>query len=184
MLVSLFLPVFRTISGKQIIIGQLLNGYIILIFTLFVILIPLLSVIYPSMYIASINPVYAIKKSLNDKRGGITLKSLLVVVQFALAIILISGTIIITRQIKYLNNYDLGYNHANLVYLFLNGEAKSKHEAIIQELTGITGVESITRSDKLPFWGGNSSWGHTWEGKDPETRVLIDQGQPVRSKLA
>ncbi len=175
MLVSLFLPVFRTISGKQIIIGQLLNGYIILIFTLFVILIPLLSVIYPSMYIASINPVYAIKKSLNDKRGGITLKSLLVVVQFALAIILISGTIIITRQIKYLNNYDLGYNHANLVYLFLNGEAKSKHEAIIQELTGITGVESITRSDKLPFWGGNSSWGHTWEGKDPETRVLICQ---------
>lgn len=40
-------------------------------------------------------------------------------------------------------------------------------------MSGITGVESFACSDKLPFWGGNSSWGHNWDGKDPENKVLI-----------
>jgi ABC-type antimicrobial peptide transport system permease subunit len=172
-LVALFLPAFRSISDKNIILSQLLNSFVILILLAIIIMVPFLSVVYPSMYLSSINPVFALKKSWAGKRGSFSLKSLLVVVQFALAIVLISGSIIISQQIRYVNNYNLGYNHANLIYLGLNGEAKSKHEAIRQELTGISGVESITQSDKLPFWGGNSSWGHNWEGKDPEKKVLI-----------
>ena len=172
-LVILFLPAFRSISDKHIILGQVLNSYMILILLAIIIIVPLLSVVYPSMYLSSINPALALKQSLAGKRRGFSLKSLLVVVQFALAIVLISGSIIISQQIRYVNNYNLGYNHANLIYLGLDGEARNKHEAIKQELTRISGVESITRSDKLPFWGGNSSWGHNWEGKDPENKVLI-----------
>jgi ABC-type antimicrobial peptide transport system permease subunit len=172
-LVILFLPAFRSISDKNISFGQLKNGYMILMMIVIVILIPFLSVIYPSMYLSSINPVMALNKSVTGKKGGINLKSLLVVIQFVLAIVLISSSIIISQQIKYVNNYNLGYNHANLVYLALDGDAGKKHEAIRQELIRISGIESITQSDKLPFWGGNSSWGHNWEGKDPENRVLI-----------
>ena len=172
-LVVLFLPAFRSISDKNISFGQLKNGYMILMMIVIVILIPFLSVIYPSMYLSSINPVMALNKSVTGKKGGISLKSLLVVIQFVLAIVLISSSIIISQQIKYVNNYNLGYNHANLIYMALDGDAGKKHEAIRQELTRISGIESITQSDKLPFWGGNSSWGHNWEGKDPENRVLI-----------
>ena len=172
-LIILFLPAFRSISDKNILLGQVLNNYMILILMAIIMMVPLISVVYPSMYLSSINPVFALKKAWVGKRGGFSLKSLLVVVQFALAIVLISGSIVISQQIRYVNNYNLGYNHANLIYLGLDGEAKNKHEAIKQELTGIMGVESISRSDKLPFWGGNSSWGHKWEGKDPENKVLI-----------
>jgi len=172
-LVILFLPAFRSISDKNILLGQVLNNYMIMILLAIIMVVPLLSVVYPSIYLSSINPVFALKKAWVGKRGGFNLKSLLVVVQFTLAIVLISGSIIISQQIRYVNNYNLGYNHANLIYLGLDGEARNKHEAIKQELTRISGVESITRSDKLPFWGGNSSWGHNWEGKDPENNVLI-----------
>ncbi len=172
-LVVLLLPAFRSISDKNIFLNHLSTSFMIFIMLSIIIIIPLLSVVYPSMYLSSINPVFALKKSRAGKRGGFSLKGLLVVVQFALAIFLISGSIIISQQIRYVNDYNLGYNHANLIYLGLDGEAKSKHEAIRQELTSIVGIESITRSDKLPFWGGNSSWGHNWEGKDPENKVLI-----------
>ncbi len=172
-LVVLFLPAFRSISDKNIVLGQLVNNNILFLLLLIVFTIPFLAVIYPSMYLSSINPVLALKKAVNGKRKKISLKSMLVVIQFVLAIVLISGSIIISQQIKYVNNYDLGYNHANLIYLSLDGDARKKHEALKQELSGISGVESITRSDKLPFWGGNSSWGHDWEGKDPENKVLI-----------
>jgi ABC-type antimicrobial peptide transport system permease subunit len=172
-LVFLFLPLFRSVADKKIFIDQLLNrNLIVMLFTVLLIVLGL-SVIYPSTYLSSINPVLALKKSVENKKGRISLRSLLVVAQFVLAIILISSSIIITKQIKYVSNYDLGYNHANLIYLELNGESSKKYEALKQELTSITGVESLTCSDKLPFWGGNSSWGHNWEGKDPENKVLI-----------
>lgn len=171
--VILLLPLFRSVSNKKIIIEQLLDMNMIIMLLTVLLIVLGLSVVYPSMYLSSINPVLAMKKSANNKRRKISLRSMLVVVQFVLAIILISSSIIITKQIKYINNYDLGYNHENLIYLELNGESKNKYEAIKQELSGISGVESYTCSDKLPFWGGNSSWEHNWEGKDPENKVLI-----------
>ncbi|NQU85762.1 MAG: FtsX-like permease family protein [Mariniphaga sp.] len=103
------------------------------------------------------------------------LKNLLVVVQFVLSVVLISSTIIISRQIKYINNYDLGYNQANLIYIPLTGESRSKHEAIAQEFNAISGIENITRTNRLPFYSGNSSWDFDWEGKDPDTRVLLNR---------
>jgi len=97
------------------------------------------------------------------------------VVQFVLSVVLISSTIIISRQIKYINNYDLGYNQANLIYIPLTGESRSKHEAIAQEFNAISGIENITRTNRLPFYSGNSSWDFDWEGKDPDTRVLLNR---------
>jgi len=172
-LIILFLPLFRSVSDKKIIIDQLINGKLIIMLLTVLLIVLGLSVVYPSLYLSLINPVLALKKSVENKRRRVSLKSMLVVVQFILAIILISSSFIISKQIRYINNYDLGYNHSNLVYLELNGDSRKKHEALKQELTGITGVESFTCSDKLPFWGGNSSWGHNWEGKDPENKVLI-----------
>ncbi len=172
-LILTFLPLFRSLSDKEILIDQLLNKNLILMVLAVLLIVLGLSVVYPSMYLSSINPVLALKKSVNTKRKNISLKSLLVMIQFTLAIILISGSIFIAKQIRFVNNYNLGYNQANLIYLELNSEARNKFEAIKQELTGITGVESFTGSDKLPFWGGNNSSSHDWEGKDPENRILI-----------
>ncbi len=172
-LVVVFLPAFRYISGKQILLAHLENKYMILLLAAVILLVLIFSVIYPSMYLSAFNPVLAMRKSLHNKQKGIGMKSFLVVFQFMLAVVLICGSIIISQQLKYINNYDLGYNHANLVYLPLDGEARTKHEAIRQEIARIPGVISITQSDKVPFYGGNSSWGYDWEGKDPENKVLI-----------
>lgn len=172
-LVVLFLPVFRHISDKQIFLSALQNKYMILFLIGVLLLVMLVSVVYPSLYLSSFNPVLALKKSGNGKRRTISTKSLLVVFQFVLAVVLICGSITISEQLKYINNYDLGYNHSNLIYLPLEGEAVSKHEAIRQEISRIPGVAAVTQTDKVPFYGGNSSWGYDWEGKDPENKVLI-----------
>ena len=172
-LVFLLLPLFRAVSDKNIHLAQMQNLYLVFLMLAVLIVVLALSIVYPSMYLSSINAVVAMKKSEHGRQRLINFKNLLVVLQFALSIVLISGSIIISQQIKYVNNFNLGYNHANLIYLPLDGNAKSKNEAMRQEFSKITGVESITRSDKLPFWQGSSSWGHDWEGKDPDNKVLI-----------
>jgi len=171
-LVLLFIPAFRSVSDKVITFGHLQNKYMILMLISVVFTVLVLSVVYPSLYLSSFNPAEAIKKS-NSKRGGISLKNLLVVIQFVLSVVLISSTLVISRQIKFINNYNLGYNQANLIYLSLNGEAGEKHEAVKQELLQLSGVVNLTRTNRLPFYGGNSSWGFDWEGRDPENNVLI-----------
>lgn len=93
--------------------------------------------------------------------------------QFTLSIILVICTIAVTTQLKYINDYDLGYKQDNLVYINLDDATKTKHEALSAEFKTIPGVVNLTKADKLPFWGGNSSWGYNWQGKDPENRVLI-----------
>ena len=172
-LVLAFIPAFRSISDKTVTFSLLQNKYMFLMLGAVVLIVTVLSVVYPSLYISSFNPAQSLKTSGYNKQGGFSLKNLLVVVQFVLSVVLISSTIIITRQLKYINNYDLGYNQANLIYLPLTGESKSKHEALKQELIKIPGIVSLTRSNRVPFYGGNSSSGYDWDGKDPENNVLI-----------
>ena len=172
-LVLLFTPLFGQLSGKAISFSMLGNKYLLLMLLGMVFTTLLLSVAYPSIYISSFPPARVLRKAVKNGRNKISFRSLLVVVQFTLSIILVICTIAVGTQLKYINNYDLGYNKDNLVYLNLDESTKTKHEALSAEFNNIPGVINITKSDKLPFWGGNSSWGYNWQGKDPENRVLI-----------
>lgn len=171
-LVLIFIPAFRSVSDKVITFSDLNNKYMIYMLVSVVLTVLVLSVVYPSLYLTSFNPAQAIKKIV-PRKGNISLKNTLVVFQFVLSVVLISSTIFITRQLKYMHNYDLGYDQANLIYLSLNGESRDKYEAVKQEMSQIPGVTNLTLTNRLPFYGGNSSWGFDWDGKDPNNMVLI-----------
>ena len=180
-LVSFFMPLFNFVSDKHITIGLMKNGIMIFMILMVIIIVMLVSVMYPSFYLASFNPILAMRNRGNKAGAGLNLRNLLVVIQFVLSVILISGTIAITKQIRYINNYDLGYDQANLVYLPLNGEARNKYEILTQELKKIPGIQQMSLTNNLPFYGTSSSWGFNWEGKDPENKVLISQIQVDRN---
>ena len=172
-LIFIFIPAFRSVSDKIISLSLLTNKFMILLLVGVLLMVLVLSVVYPSLYVSSFTPAQAMKNSKVKRQGKLGLKNLLVTIQFVLSIVLISSTIIIARQLKFINNYDLGYDQANLIFIPLDGEAKNKHEALKQELLGIPGVINISRTSRIPFYGGNSSWGYEWEGKDPDNKVLI-----------
>jgi len=183
-LVLLFLPVFNAVSDKHITTSLLQNQYMILILFLAIVLITFISVVYPSLFLSSSNPIDAVKRTASRKIAGTKVKNMLVVIQFTLSVVLIIGTITILKQIRFINNYDLGYNQSNLIYLYLSGESKNKNEALIQELKHIPGVENISLTSILPFHGSSSSWGYDWEGKNPETKLLITQMNVDRNFFA
>ncbi len=172
-LVFLFTPVFNQLSGKTITFALLSNKYLIAMLFVVVVSTLFLSVAYPSLYISSFTPTRVLQKLTNRKNGRISFRSLLVVIQFTLSIVLVICTIAVTAQLKYINNYDLGYQQDNLIYINLDESTKTKHESLAAEFKNIPGIINLTKADKLPFYGGNSSWGYDWQGKDPENRVLI-----------
>lgn len=173
-LVLIASPLFNQLSGKSITLSLLGNKYLLVMLVTVVLSTMFLSVAYPSLYISSFAPARVLKKAVKRTKGRISFRSTLVVIQFTLSIILVICTIAVTTQLKYINNYDLGYKQDNLVYLNLDEATKTKHESLSNEFWNIPGIISLTKSDKLPFWGGNSSWGYNWQGKDPENKVLIN----------
>ncbi len=172
-LVLAFTPLFNQLSGKTVSLALLGNKYLIFMLVIMLVTILVLSVAYPSLYISSFAPVRVLKKAMKGNGSRLSFRSLLVVIQFTLSIVLVICTIAVSSQLKYINNYDLGYNQDNLIYIYLDESTKTKHDALSEEFKNISGVVNLTKADKLPFWGGNSSWGYDWQGKDPENRVLI-----------
>lgn len=174
LMAALLIPLFNEISGKQLSFNFIQNPDLIWLFIGVGILSTLLSGIYPSLVLSSFSPVRALKSIITvNRKRGISLRSALVVFQFSLSIILIVSAIVVLTQLNYIKSFNLGYEPENLVYIELPGQSKQQHEPFSNEIMKIPGITKLTKADKPPFWGGNSSWGYDWEGKDPELKVLI-----------
>lgn len=174
LLTSLLIPLFNNISGKKIAFDLFENANLALLFLGVGVVSTLLSGIYPSLVLSSFAPVRALKSiKLTKRKKGINLRSTLVIIQFSLSIMLIVSAIVVLSQLNYIKSFNLGYEVENLIYIELPGQSKQLHEPFSNEILKIPGVTKLTKADKPPFWGGNSSWGYDWEGKDPELKVLI-----------
>ena len=174
LLTALLIPLFNEISGKTLQFNFFQNTNLILLFAGVGLMSTLLSGIYPSLVLSSFSPVRALKSIVTIKRKkGVSLRSALVIVQFSLSIVLIISAIVVLSQLNYIKSFNLGYEAENLIYIDLPGQSTQLHEPFSNEILKIPGVTKLTKADKLPFWGGNSSWGYDWEGKDPELKVLI-----------
>ena len=174
LLTALLIPFFNTVSGKELTFQFFQNPDLILLFVGVGLLSTILSGIYPSLVLSSFSPVRALKSIISIKRKrGLSLRSALVIFQFSLSIILIVSAIVVLSQLNYIKSFHLGYEAENLIYIELPGQSKQLHEPFSNELLKIPGVTKLTKADKPPFWGGNSSWGYDWDGKDPELKVLI-----------
>ncbi len=173
MLTTSLTPIFNQVTDKSISFSILSNPNLLFMMVGLLLVILFLSITYPALHLSSGNPVDVLKRGVFNKKSSFSLRSLLVVVQFGLSIVLIVCTIGVTSQLNYMNNYDLGYSNENLVYIELGARGKDKYKALEQELNNISGLVNLSKTDKLPFIGGNSSWGFGWQGKDPDKNVLI-----------
>ena len=174
LLTALLIPLFNEISGKNLSFALFTDPKIITIFIGVGAISTILSGIYPSLVLSSFMPIKALKSMIvSRKRHRFSLRSALVIIQFSLSIMLIISAITVLSQLNYIRSFNLGYDADNLIYIDLPGQSKQFHEPFANEILKISGVTKLTKADKPPFWGGNSTWGFDWEGKDPELKVLI-----------
>ena len=147
------LPYFNQVSGKEISPYHISSLWLLpglLVATLFV---GLLAGSYPAFFLSAFQPVQVLKGKLAVGFKGSWLRDSLVVFQFATAIILIIGTLVIYSQLNYIRNKNIGYNREQVLVLknaySLGDHAKTFKNEVLQ----ISGVTAGTRLNALPTSG-------------------------------
>ncbi|MEO8721779.1 MAG: ABC transporter permease [Ginsengibacter sp.] len=113
---ALTLPFLNRLLETQISFSLISNPSVIVFLLSAAILVTLLAGIYPAIILSGFNPITALKSKVTTKMvGGISLRRGLVVMQFAIAQILIIGMIIVVGQMNFFKNASLGFNKDNII---------------------------------------------------------------------
>ena len=119
-------------------------------------------------------PIRVLKGALKFTGGAILFRKGLVVFQFVLSIVLIIGTIVVSRQISYLQTADLGYNRDNLIFIPMEGNLTGKFPVFRREAAKITGIENIAvLQDRPVHIGRDLTYDLDWTAKDPNSKILF-----------
>jgi len=187
-LVAWILPLFNTITGKQITLPLAHVEFWTLVAAL-ILLTGFTAGSYPAIFLSSMKPAKVLKGtpgfrprpsvlklgrwSLKFSPAAFWLRKGLVIFQFTLSILLIIGMMVISRQVNYLQTVNLGFDRDNLIYTPAQGDLWRKYQAFKAELTGMPGIQAVTRTDQPPQETGAHAYDITWEGKDPTTRAVV-----------
>lgn len=123
----------------------------------------LLAGAYPSYYVTSFQPALALKGSFGLSPKGKMLRTFLVCFQFFVSFMLIISVGIMYLQSHYIQNSDYGYDKSVVLVGEIPDELLDRREAIVSELSGISGIEGISisqfvlnSSDNYMSWGRGS----------------------------
>jgi putative ABC transport system permease protein len=134
----------------------------------------LISGSYPAFYLSSFEPIKVLKGRFKGGNNALPVRKILVVVQFAFAIFLITATICIYRQIQYVQNLGNGYDQNNLVEIPVEGSLDKKSDVLITELKEKGIITNGTQVSLSVTHNGNNTWNVDWPGKDPNSKILFD----------
>jgi putative ABC transport system permease protein len=146
---------FNQLSGKQFAIQDLLQPKYIIFLLLLPVAVGLFSGIYPAFFLSSFNPVTVLKGKFGLGFKKSNLRNALVVFQFATSIILITSTIVVYRQLNYIQTKKLGFNRDQVLVVRGTMALGNNKEVFKNEIATLNGISNATYAGYLPV--SNSS---------------------------
>lgn len=168
----LILPFFNELTGKALSMN-LLDIRIVSIFVILIFFTAVLAGSYPAFFISEFKPVQVLKGQLRSGSGASLFRKMLVTVQFSLSIFLIISTVVVFRQMQFMQNRNIGFDRNNLFYSWMEGDVAKNYSSIRNRLLAESSIEGVTMSSQLPIDIGNSTGGLQWEGKAPDVNILF-----------
>ncbi len=150
-LTKILLPGFNSFTGKQLTLGAATDYRVWVGIALVVIVVSLLSGLYPAMFQSGLKPLSLLKNKVQPRKWNISLRRSLVVFQFTLSIIMIIATMVVYYQMKYIDKKDMGFKKDQLVVIDINsGKVRRSAETIRSEFAKLSQVANTTVTSRVP----------------------------------
>ena len=175
----LLLEPFQTLFRTKASFETLLNPVLCFILILIGVLITLIAGGYPALMMSRLGTLQSLKGKL-EMNGKNYLRNSLMVLQFSIAILLISGTLVLRDQVEFMRTKDLGFNKNQVIAFPLNGKRNDQQamQLLRDALDDKTNIVSITASNNILGIGKDGSrstsvLGFEYKGRGVETHMLV-----------
>ncbi|GAB4043687.1 ABC transporter permease [Spirosoma jeollabukense] len=150
-LAYLVLPVVNQWFDIELALNLMTDTYLLAFLPGLLLIVIFCSGAYPGLILTRFQPVLALKGKLSQQSvGGFSLRKGLVVAQFAITQLLIIGTLIITSQLRYSQQADLGFRKEAMVILPIPDNKNAKITTLGAQFSEQSGVEKVTFFDTPP----------------------------------
>jgi putative ABC transport system permease protein len=163
-ILELFLPDINRMMNLSLSFVLLNNWHYLALLLIFTLVVGILAGFYPAFLLSSFHPTAIFKDKLQSGSKGSILRSILVVIQFFIAIVILSGTFVVYKQLKFLQNKELGFEKEKLLVIERTGGLNDKLASFIAEIKKLPIVADVSNSTSAPGFP-NSDNGFMVEGR-------------------
>jgi putative ABC transport system permease protein len=173
-LVQLLLPWFNQLSGKAIPAATVTSAPVLAMLLAIALLAGLLAGSYPAFLLSAFQPVKVLKGQIAGNAGGAQLRSVLVVAQFCISLILLVGTAVVFKQLRFMQNHKLGFAQEQVVILPAETEAMARtFEALRNEWLKNHNVGGVATGSVIPGRFLDNLSGYRPEGAAQDAVILL-----------
>jgi predicted permease len=183
LLMKLCLPAFAQLTGKDFtgafgtpLLWEVMGSTLAAAF--------ILNSIYPALLLSSFNPLNIFRGVTILRLKDVYLRKGLVVLQFTVAILLITATVVIERQLQYIQSTNPGYDRSQVMTVsypnhvglgLTSDQLKGPIRAIEHDLRTNSGIEAVSMASQPVVNIGSRTSNVDWDGKDTSFRPQVGQ---------
>ncbi|WP_341227791.1 ABC transporter permease [uncultured Arcticibacterium sp.] len=170
-LLYLSMPLFQEVTEKSISLWPT-NPFMLAALVLLTILTGVLAGGYPAFLLSNMKPIKAFKDDISNNFKGAGLRKFLVIGQFATAILLVIGSILVYKQMDFINKKNLGFNKSNILVVDQNDGILNNYASLQNEIKQLPFVKNMAFAGSSVFTVPITSTDPEWNGK-PNGSSLI-----------
>ncbi len=173
LLTELTLPYFKEIFGGRILFLYQDSIPFLLQLLAISVTVGIIAGSYPALFLSKFEPAESLKGTVSGRLKGSSLRKILVVMQFSIAITLIICTGIVSSQMNYVRNKNLGFNKEHVIYLPIRSkDTREKIGLLKSELIKNSNIVNAAASSGL-FGASGSEGTETVAGTNNQLRMMM-----------
>jgi len=166
-LVYLFLPAYNNMIQLRLHFDVFEESWIIPLLVVFAILVGVAAGSYPALILASFKPAAVFSSERSSSRKGL-MRSMLIVLQFTVTIVILLGAIVVNRQLNFMQNKDTGFDKENILLVHRSDVLEGSIDAFKEQLTQHSQIVAAANATAIPTrsYSDNAHWLEDWDWND------------------
>ena len=170
-LMYLSLPFFNNLMDKDYLVDSFISLKFILGIVVLIIIVTIGSGFYPAWIISSLNPLNALSGKLSQTFQGLSLRKILITIQFFISSGLVIATFIVISQINFMRTQDLGFEKEQVLIVNASDAPFTSRDVLKSKLESISGVQVVSHTNALP---GRPGWLGQWAYPEKKGGEQVD----------